>query len=636
MKKLTLLLLFFISIMMLASCVTNEDAIPNEDPIIDDDHDDSIIDDDNDDNDNDDNDNDDNDNDDDDLSDEDEFISNLLNSLTLEEKIGQMLQAEINYITLEEVSEYNIGSILSGGGSHPTNFDDDVDTWFNMVYSFQEAALNSSSEIPLLFGIDAVHGHNNVYGATIFPHNINLGMTQNKELLREIGEATAQEVKATGIHWNFSPAVSVAEDIRWGRTYESFSENPSIQLLLTKAYIEGLQAHDVVATAKHYVADGGTLNGIDQGDALLSEAYIREVHLSPYIEAIDAGVESIMISFSSINGEKMHGNDYWINDVLKDELGFEGIILSDWNATFQLPGDYRTQLVSAINAGVDVLMLPMDWKSAHQEILFAVNNGSITQARINEAVSRILRVKYRNNLFTEPFDRLNPEDHFATEEHQLLARQAASESFVLLKNNDVFPLVNSDNIYITGPASDHVGYLSGGWTTYWQGNTEKNIGTGMSIKEALQERLHNTSGSLVNSVDEADTVIIVFTEIPYAEGAGDTMNPSIFGDKAHPDNYVAYQKAIEAKNQGKTVIGVLASGRPLILEDTLDTFDAFIAIFLPGSEGGSALVNTMYGEHPFSGKLSFTWPKSINYFTNKDESNILFSFGYGLEVDAVE
>ncbi|MFU8793600.1 MAG: glycoside hydrolase family 3 protein, partial [Acholeplasmataceae bacterium] len=286
------------------------------------------------------------------------FVETLLEQLTLSEKVGQMLQAEKNYITPEEVKAYNIGSILSGGGSFPNNFDDGPDVWYNMVKTFQEAALESSSEIPLLFGIDAVHGHNNAYGATIFPHNINLGMTRNAELMRLIGIATAKEVKSTGIHWNFSPAVSVTDDIRWGRTYESFSEDASIHQLFISAYIEGLQSYDVMATAKHFIADGATFNGIDQGDVILSEAEIRERHLPPYIDAIEAGVESIMISFSSINGLKMHGSKYWITDVLKDELGFDGIILSDWNATFQLPGDFRTQLSSAINAGIDMLMLP--------------------------------------------------------------------------------------------------------------------------------------------------------------------------------------------------------------------------------------------------------------------------------------
>lgn len=306
------------------------------------------------------------------------FINDLMAQLTMEEKVGQMLQAEKNFITPDEAKIYNIGSILAGGGSHPSAFDDDPDAWYAMVEGFQEAALASSSRIPLLFGTDAVHGHNNAYGATIFPHNINLGMTRDAELIREIGIATAKELKATGIHWNFSPAVSVTEDIRWGRTYESFAEDPSIHAIFVQAYIEGLQSYDVIATAKHFIADGGTANGTDQGDVIKDEAYIRELHLPPYIDAIEAGVASIMISFSSINGVKMHGNAYWIQDVLKDELGFEGIILSDWNATFQLPGDFRTQLASAINAGIDMLMLPTDWKNAHQEILLAVESNLIS------------------------------------------------------------------------------------------------------------------------------------------------------------------------------------------------------------------------------------------------------------------
>ncbi len=568
------------------------------------------------------------------IDEEYEFIQNLMSTLTLEEKVGQMLQAEKGYITPLEVTQYNIGSILSGGGSHPEAYDDSPDDWYQMVRTYQEAALNSSSEIPLIYGVDAVHGHNNVYGATIFPHNINLGMTRNEDLIRQIGMATAAEVKSTGIHWNFSPAVSVTQDIRWGRTYESFSEDPSIHHMFISAYIEGLQAYDVIATAKHFVADGGTTNGIDQGDVIATEAEIRELHLPPYIDAIEAGVESIMISFSSINGLKMHGNDYWITDILKEELGFEGIIVSDWNATFQLPGDFRTQLATAINAGIDVLMLPSDWKNAHQEIIAAVQTEMILESRIDEAVTRILTVKYRNNLFTNPYDQLDSLTHFGTYEHKLLARQAASESFVLLKNNQALPLTSSENIFVTGPASDHVGYLAGGWTTYWQGNTNCDIGTGVSIKRAFDNYLLDYQKATESSLNDADTVVVVFTEVPYAEGAGDTSNPSIFGDKAHPDNELAYQQALSAKAAGKKVIGVLASGRPLLLGDTLDTFDAFIAIFLPGSEGGSALVNSLYGITPFTGQLSFTWPASLSYFTiGKTESTVLFPIGYGLKLD---
>ena len=567
--------------------------------------------------------------------DEDEllsFIDALLKSMTLEEKIGQMLQAEENHITPQEVTEYNIGSILSGGGSHPNHYDDDVDAWFNMVKMYQEAALISSSKIPLIYGTDAVHGHNNVYGATIFPHNINLGMMNNAELIEKIGEATALEMKVTGIHWNFSPAVSVGRDIRWGRTYEAFSEDPIIHANLVKAYIRGLQMHDVAATAKHFVADGGTQGGIDQGNAVLSEQEIREIHLPPFIDAIDAGVATVMVSFSSINGQKMHGSYYWLTTVLKEELGFEGLVLSDWNATFQLEGDFKTQLVTSINAGVDMLMLPMDWKTAHEVLIEAVEEDLISMERIDDAVRRILTVKHNKNLFDAPLHRMDEALYFGSESHKDLARQAARESFVLLENNNALPLTGNENVYVTGPASDHVGYLTGGWTTYWQGNTNPRIGSGTSILEALENRLLNETGQRVLTVEDADVVIVVFTELAYAESQGDTNNPSLFNGLAHPGNYDAYQEALEAKALGKTVIGVIVSGRPIILEDTVSTFDALIAVFLPGTEGGNALSEVLYGDFNFSGKLSFAWPTSVSFFTNRD-NHTLYPFGYGLKYE---
>ena len=558
------------------------------------------------------------------------FVETLLLSLTLEEKVGQMLQAEEKYITPEGVKDYNIGSVLSGGGSHPNHYTDDVDVWYNMVKSYQEGALASSSGIPLIYGTDAVHGHNNVYGATIFPHNINLGMANDADLMRRIGEATAKELKVTGIHWNFSPAVSVVEDIRWGRTYEGFSEDVSIHQNLVKAYIEGLQSYNVSATAKHFIADGGTEGGQDQGNALLSEADVRATHLPPFISAIEAGVDSVMISYSAINGQRMHGSTYWITEVLKEELEFEGIVLSDWNAIFQLEGDFYQQVVTSINAGIDMLMLPQDWQNAHGIIIDAVNNGDIAESRIDDAVRRILTVKYNNDLFDEPMYRLDAEQHFATDEHKALAREAAAKSFVLLENHDVLPLTGEETVYLTGPAHDHIGYLSGGWTINWQGIEEPYFGTGQSIYQAMKARVEQENGLIVDTIEDADIVIVVFTESPYTEWFGDTNNPSLFSGLAHPLNTEAYQEALAAKEAGKTVIGVIASGRPILLEDTLDTFDALIAIFLPGSEGGNAFSDVVYGDVEFTGKLSFAWPKNSAYFTDKTASNILYSFGYGL------
>jgi len=565
-----------------------------------------------------------------------DFVSNLLDSLSLREKASQMVQAERSSISNEHVSQYGIGSILSGGGSHPNAYDDSVNVWYDMYSSYQTAALNSSSGIPIIYGIDAVHGNNNVYGSTIFPHNIGLGMANNPELVYNISRATAEEMLVTGINWTFAPAFSIVQNISWGRTYEGFSENPEIHNNLAQAAILGFEENGVSATAKHFLGDGGTINGIDQGDVVGNEALIRALYLDPYYEAIAAGVDTIMISYNSINGIKMHGHSYWINDVLKEELGFEGFIISDWNAIHQLPGSFYDQVVISVNAGIDMLMQPYDWASAIDQIVAAVNNNDISMERIDDAVRRILTVKYDRGLFEDPFSRLD-RSYLYNQEHKDLARQAARESLVLLKNtNNVLPLSKDDNLYIFGPASDNVGLLTGGWTTYWQGNPASDIGVGTSIKDAMSGVLSNHSGTLSANWLDADTVVIVLAENPYSEGAGDNPNPTLTSFTAHSENYQALLLAQEAHNAGKNVVGVLISGRPMLLENYLQYFDSFVAAWLPGSEGGLAISDVLFGDYDFVGQLSFTWPANINqigYTSNRedyDEDYPLFPYGYGL------
>ena len=566
-----------------------------------------------------------------------EKVSLKLSEMSLSEKVAQMIQAERGSITPEQVKTYGIGSILSGGGSHPSAYTNTTDEWYQMYFGYQQKALESSSEIPLIYGIDAVHGNNNLYGATIFPHNIGLGAANDPDLMYEIGMATAKEMRVTGITWTFAPAVSVVSDISWGRTYEGLSENPLIHANLVESMITGLQDGNVSATAKHYVADGGTYGGIDQGNVVLDEQTIRDIHLAPYIEAIEAGVDTIMISYSSIDNVKMHGSDYWINDVLKEELGFDGFIISDWNAIHQLPGSFAEQIIQSVNAGVDMLMEPTDWEAAYQNLLTAVDQKLITIERINDAVSRILTVKYKRGLMDNPFDRLDAESNLYTTEHQDLAREAVRKSLVLLKNDfGALPLLKNESIYITGPAADHVGYMCGGWTTYWQGNTSPNIGVGISIKAAITNMLNSQSVSLETSWQNADTVIVVLTEMPYSEGVGDTDQLTLTTGMAHPDNQAALDIARAAKAEGINVIGILISGRPLVLGDNLDLFDAFVAAWLPGSEGGNGIADVLFGDYDFTGKLSFTWPKDlsqIGYTSTKndyDESYVMFPFGYGL------
>ena len=559
----------------------------------------------------------------------DEMVQALLDTLTIDEKLGQMIQGERAYVTPEDVTTYNLGSVLAGGGSHPNDSTDTFNDWYNMVKDYQEAALLSSSKIPILFGTDAVHGHNNVYDMTIFPHQINLGAARNESLVYDISKATSEQLLTTGITWNFAPSLSVVQNIGWGRTYEGYSEHPSIHQMLTASAIKGYQDYGVVATAKHFFGDGGT-NGIDQGNAIMEDEQTIDMHLSPYVEAIDAGVKTIMASYNSVNGIKMHGYEYWIQDILKDGMSFKGFIISDWNAIKQLPGSYYDQVVTSVNAGVDMLMEPTDWLQALNVLKEAVQNDAITIARIDDAVSRILAVKLSTNLMSQPLFQLNYTDEIQLE-HEALARQAARESMVLLKHEgDALPLQTTDKVFITGPAADHIGYMSGGWTTFWQGNENADFGVGTSLLDGLSPRVD------ITSYDDADIVIVALTETPYAEGIGDQTNPSLVSGNAHPQNIDALNTAFQAKVDGKQVIAVLFSGRPLILDQWLNTFDIFVAAFLPGSEGGMGLTDVLTGDFPFTGRLPYTWPRDasqlgyVSTMTDYNSQLPLFPFNYGL------
>jgi len=563
-------------------------------------------------------------------------IEEYIEQLSLEEKAGQMIQAERGAITPSQIAEFNIGSVLSGGGSHPSGYNSSINDWYQMYADFQTGALQSSSGIPIIYGIDAVHGNNNLYGATIFPHNIGLGAANDPDLMYEIGQATAEEMLVTGINWTFAPALSVVQNISWGRTYEGFSENPLIHQNLTEQIIRGLEENGVSATAKHFVADGGTSGGIDQGNVSAFEQEIRDIHLVPYYDAIAAGVDTIMISYSSINNVKMHASDYWINDVLKDEMGFDGFIISDWNAIHQIGGDFYYQVQKSINSGVDMLMEPYDWQNARQMIIDAVHNNDISMSRIDDAIRRILTVKYYRGILDDPFYQLD-ESYLYSSEHQEIARRAVRESLVLLKNDNAsLPLSKNETIFVTGPGANNVGLQCGGWTTYWQGNTNANIGVGIGIKDAVTQVLNTNSGLMASTWQEADTVIVVLAENPYSEGAGDNGVLTLTSSTAHADNAAALQIASEAHAAGKNVVGILLSGRPLLLEDNLQYFDGFIAAFLPGSEGGYGISDVLFGDYNFSGTLSFTWPMSIAQVGQNsndedyDPNDYMYPYGYGL------
>ncbi|MGD9909211.1 MAG: glycoside hydrolase family 3 protein [Candidatus Izemoplasmatales bacterium] len=574
---------------------------------------------------------------------DDTFIDNLLDSLTLSEKVGQMLQAEKNGASTSDAKNYNLGSVLSGGGSAPST--NDAYHWYLLYKSYQDAMQSSSTQIPIIYGLDAVHGDNNVPSATIFPHNIGLGAANDPDLMERIGIITAREVRVTGMNYTFAPAVSLVQDISWGRTYESFSESVDIVTNLAGSYINGLQSYCVGASAKHFVADGGTDGGVDEGNATLTEEEVRAIHLQPYYDAIEAGVYTIMVSYSSINNVKMHESDYWITDVLKGEMGFDGFVISDYNAIHQLPGNYYNQLVTSVNAGIDMLMEPFDWKSAIENIILAVNNGDISMERIDDAVRRILVIKYKMGLFSDDFYneetgqyyRITYDEGFATEENLAVAREAVRKSLVLLKNdNNALPLSKSENVAVLGEGADNIGLQCGGWTISWQGSDAARLTRGTTILQGMKQAVGQTPGNVYEDIALADKVVVVLSENPYAEYNGDNDYPSLTGATANAGNAALLDQILIAKSLGKTVIAVIVAGRPLLLDNYLPYFDALVMAFLPGSEAGLGMADVLYGDYDFTGKLPVTWPKTaagIGMNINRVDYNpevVLFPFGYGL------
>lgn len=574
-------------------------------------------------------------------------VDDLLARMTLDEKIGQMTQVErASLQNSEHIATYRLGSLLSGGGSAPTP--NTPQAWADMVDGYQAVALTTRLQIPLLYGIDAVHGHNTVVGATIFPHNIGLGATRNPTLTLEIGKITAKEVYATGIPWSFSPCLCVARDERWGRTYESFGEHPEIAQMMT-TYISGMQGtypggpgfggpNTVMATAKHWVADGGTVLGtstthnykLDQGDAVMSEEALRAIHIPPYVEAVNRGVGAVMPSYSSWNGQKMHGNSYLINTVLKEELGFSGFVISDYQAIDQLPGDYASDVRTAINAGVDMVMVPHDYITFQNTLRNEIKAGGITMARIDEAVRRILTKKFELGLFEKPLADRTHLNEIGSLAHRAVARQAVRESLVLLKNeNDALPLPKGGTykIVVAGKNAHDIGHQTGGWTITWQGSSGA-ITPGTTILQGIQ----NTVGSgvtveyqaNVNRPWSADVGLAVIGERPYAEGQGDDLDLSL----SDPDLNVIEEVC---ENAAKCIV-ILVSGRPLIITEQLAQVDAFVAAWLPGTEG-QGVADVLFGDYPFTGKLPVSWPASVEDLplnVGDEPYEPLFPYGFGL------
>lgn len=563
-------------------------------------------------------------------------VEQLISEMTIEEKIGQMIQVDRGAIAthLEDITNYYIGSILSGGGSSPS--DNTVFGWAGMYDLYQSYALKTRLKIPLIYGIDAVHGHNNVRDAVIFPHNIGLGCTRNPDLVEQVERATAEEVAATGIDWTFAPCIAVPQNEKWGRTYEGFGETPDLTKMMSAAAVRGFQTYSlgssntsILACAKHFLADGGTKDGKDRGDAIADESTIRRIHLPGYISAIDAGVGSVMISFSSINGQKMHGSKYWITDVLKGELNFQGFVVSDWGGVDLLPGDYKTKLETAINAGIDMVMLPYDYKNFMTTMKQLIDEDRISLNRINDAVRRILKIKFQLGLFDNPYTDRSLISKFGSEEHRQIAREAVRQSLVLLKNeNNFLPLSkNLKKILVAGKAANDIGIQCGGWTIYWQG-FEGSLTKGTTIYEAVKKAV-SPNTSVIYSFNgseqiDADAAIVVIGEKPYAEAFGDKNDLSL--------SYEDLELVHKIETSGIPFVVILISGRPMLIEKVLSGCNAFIAAWLPGTEG-DGIADVLFGDYKPTGKLSHSWPKSMSQIPiNVGDANYdpLFTYGYGL------
>lgn len=587
-------------------------------------------------------------------------IQEILQKMTLEQKVAQIIQPEIGDFTVEDMRRYGFGSYLNGGGSFPqSNKHATPGDWIALAESMYQASVDDSldgTKIPTMWGTDAVHGHNNVIGATLFPHNIGLGAANNPALIKEIAGVTAREVLVTGIDWVFAPTVATVRDDRWGRTYEGYSEDPEIVGKYSAAIVEGLQgaADDnflgegrVISSVKHFLGDGGTVDGDDQGDNISNEQRLFDIHAQGYVHGLAAGAQTVMASFNSWNGDKIHGNQYLLTNVLKERMGFDGLVVGDWNGHGQVAGCTNVSCAQSINAGLDIFMVPTDaWKPLLENTLAQIQSGVIPMSRLDDAVTRILRVKLRAGLF----DRPSPANRslsgktelIGSVEHREVAKQAVRESLVLLKNkNQLLPLSPNTKVLMAGDAADNIGKQSGGWTITWQGtgNDNSDFPGGSSIYAGVKEAVNAAGGSVELAVDgqfthKPDVAIVVFGEEPYAEGNGDLDNLEYQRGKKRD---LALLRSLQ--EQGIPVVSVFITGRPLWVNPELNASDAFVVAWLPGSEG-SAVADVLFTkvdgqiQHDFKGKLSFSWPKSpnqtrINRFDPQYEP--LLPYGFGLQ-----
>lgn len=577
--------------------------------------------------------------------------------MTTEQKIAQMIQAEISSITPAEIADCPVGALLNGGGCAPgNNKRAALGDWLALADAFFDAS-KASGGVPLLWGTDAVHGHANVFGATVFPHNIGLGAARNPQVIEAIGAATAAEVVASGIDWTFAPTLAVGRDDRWGRTYESYSESPEIACDYAPRLVRGLQGDasgnelggplKVLATAKHFIGEGGTERGADQGSTRCTETELRDIHGRSHMAAIAAGVQVVMASFNDYNGEKLHSHRHLLTHVLKEQMGFTGFVISDWNGFQQVREDFGEACAESVNAGVDMLMAPEEWRKVHVCLLNQLERGRLSMGRVDDAVSRILRVKARMGLFAKPKPSRRAgagnANLLAAPRHREIARQAVRESLVLLKNDGgLLPLATNLKVLVAGDGADNIGKQCGGWTLTWQGsfNANEDFPNANSIYGGIEECVTAGGGSVVLSEEgelreRPDVAIVVFGEDPYAEGQGDLSHLSFSARHPEPLRILRRLRA-----QGIPLVSVFISGRPLWVNPELNASDAFVAAWLPGTEGKGIADVLFRGEnyetaHDFKGRLSFSWPRhpSQSPLNRGDKSyHPLFPYGYGLSL----
>ncbi|HWY96034.1 MAG TPA: glycoside hydrolase family 3 protein [Steroidobacteraceae bacterium] len=625
-------------------------------------------------------------------------IADLLRHLNVEQKVAQMVQADIRYVTPEDVKTYRLGSVLNGGGAFPGgNRHATVADWVGMVDRYYDASMDSTEgapAIPVIWGTDAVHGHNNVFGATLFPHNIGLGAAHDPELIERIGRATAAEVAATGIDWTFAPTLAVVRDDRWGRTYEGYSEQPDIVRTYAGRMVQGLQgaagtpafldAEHIVATAKHFIGDGGTYQGIDRGDNRASEEDLLAIHGQGYVAAIHAGVQTVMVSYNSWQGIKMHGQHYLITDVLKGRMGFDGLVVSDWDAIDEVQSCSKDKCAQAVSAGVDLFMVPEQWRAFIQNTVAQVRNGDIPEARIDDAVSRILRVKLRSRLFEKgrPSSRplANRRDLIGAPEHRAVAREAVRKSLVLLKNDGgLLPLRPQMKVLVAGDGADDIGKQAGGWTLTWQGTGNSNVDFpgATSIFQGIRDAVSAAGGTATLSVNgsfnsKPDVAIVVFGENPYSEWHGDIrsidyrsadtkeeidlLRPApespVHGAWSEPGAALPQQTRsspaaavsreadlallMHLRQKHIPVVAVFLTGRPRGITPELNASNAFVVAWLPGSEGGG-IADVLFrnkdgvSNFDFTGRLSFSWPRgAADGNIEHGGDSPLFPYGFGL------